>query len=107
MTWIATANLHLDDKPQHSYRWGVFDWLAKQKAGGFLILGDLTDEKDKHSATLVNRMVAGIEKLRDQGDVYILMGNHDYIDPKYPFFDFLNHMEGVTYLREPSRIHGT
>jgi hypothetical protein len=105
MSWLVTADLHLDDKPHHSYRWGLFDWLAKQKAGGYLILGDLTDEKDNHSATLVNKLVASIEKLRDRGDVYILMGNHDYVDPKYPFFDFLNHMDNVTYLREAREIY--
>ncbi len=106
MPWIVTADLHLDDKPQHAYRWGIFDWLAKQQEkygkAGCLILGDITDEKDCHSASLVNRMVLGMKRLIPP--VYVLKGNHDFIDKNNPFFGFLSQIEGVTFITEPMAI---
>lgn len=104
--WIVTADLHLDDKPQHEYRWGIFDWLANQQkkhnASGCLILGDVTDEKDCHSSSLVNRMVAGLTKLRPP--VYILKGNHDYIRQDNPFFGFLGYIDGLSFISEPTAL---
>ena len=56
----------------------------------FMILGDLTEAKDRHSGGLVNFIVSGIQKLKDRGiSVHILFGNHDRIPDGLPFFDFL------------------
>src|SRR6266436_4337016 len=105
-SWIITADLHLSDKPQDSYRWGIFDWLRKQqdenKISGCLILGDLTEEKDCHSATLVNKMVNGLRKL--EPPVYILKGNHDYIDYNNPYFGFLSCIDGIRFITTPAEI---
>lgn len=106
MTWLVTADLHLDSKPQHEYRWGIFDWMAKVQQkhcfSGCLILGDITDEKDCHSASLVNRMVEGLCKL--EPPVYILKGNHDYIDRNNPYFGFLNCINGLEFITKPKEI---
>lgn len=108
MRLICTADLHLDNKPQHSYRWGIFDFLAKQQkkydAKGGLILGDITDEKDCHSSSLVNRMVEGLLKLKPP--VYILKGNHDYVDANHPYFGFLSTIPGLVFLSTSQAIEG-
>jgi len=109
---IVTSDLHLTDKPADAYRFGIFDWLARQVddygADEVLILGDLTDAKDKHSAVLVNKITAGIRTIVDETDVVVLKGNHDYVDPAMPFFLFLGDaFERVTYINTPTVIGDT
>lgn len=101
--WLFCGDLHLTDSSKDEYRWGIFKWLRKQqdrlKPDATFLAGDITDLKDRHSATLVNRMVSGLRILRPP--VYIDMGNHDYRDPDNPFFKFLNHIDGIHFITEP------
>lgn len=104
--WLLIGDLHLTDNARDSYRFDIFDWIrARQKknqpAATFLA-GDVTDAKDRHSATLVNKIVAGLTSLKPP--VYIVMGNHDYRDPKNPFFKFLSHIDGIHFVTEPTVI---
>jgi hypothetical protein len=103
MTWLLTADTHLSDRPKDGYRWGLFKWLAKQQAlydtTATFLLGDITDRKDNHSASLVNRLVE--ELLRLKPPVYILRGNHDGISPENPYFRFLQAIEGLDFIVEP------
>ncbi len=104
MTWLATADLHLSDRPKDQYRFAIFDWLARQqqkyKVDATFVLGDLTDRKDNHSSALVNRVIDELLKLRPP--VYILRGNHDGVDPSNPFFRFLQTIEGLDFVVEPT-----
>lgn len=92
---LITADLHLSDRERDEYRWDLFPWIVERMeqlgASTLLILGDLTDEKDGHSARLVNRIMDSL--LTIPGHVYILKGNHDYTDEDCPFFRFLGHEE--------------
>ncbi len=104
---LLTADLHLDDKPQNAYRWMIFKVLRdKIKHYGvrkLIILGDLTDNKDNHSSILVNRLVEHFIELLSTGcQIYILKGNHDYIDPDYPYFRFLNNFDRLHYINTPT-----
>lgn len=106
--WVTIGDLHLTDQARDDYRFGIFDWIRRQQeklspAATFLA-GDITDAKDRHSATLVNKIVAGLTKLKPP--VYICRGNHDYRDPANPFFNFLNHINGLTFVTEPMVAHG-
>lgn len=100
LTILITSDIHLSDRPRDAYRFGLFRWLRKQqekyKVEALFCLGDLTDSKDRHSAKLVNALVDGLKCLR--GPIYILKGNHDYVDPDNPFFRFLNELDGVTFI---------
>lgn len=107
--WLVIGDLHLTDQARDAYRFGIFDWIVKQQdelcpAATFLA-GDITDAKDRHSATLVNKIVAGLTKLSGT-PIYICRGNHDYRDPANPFFKFLNHIEGLTFVTKPMVVHG-
>ncbi len=106
MTFLVTADTHLTDNQRDAYRFELFSWLAKQqqkyKPDATFILGDLTQSKDRHSAKLVNRLVESLLIL--QPPVFILKGNHDFIDPNTPYFGFLNHIEGVEFISEPMGI---
>ena len=106
MTSIITSDLHLNDSVRDAHRFDLFPWLAKQaqeyKADQILILGDITDAKDGHPATLVNRIVDAVISLRHQtkAAIIILRGNHDCIDPAVPFFGFLRHLAGIVWITD-------
>lgn len=106
--WLFIGDLHLTDNSRDEYRWGIFNWIKKQqdeyKPAATFLAGDITDSKDRHSATLVNRIVSGLTLLKPP--VYIAMGNHDYRDPKNPFFKFLNHIDGIKFITKPEVVHG-
>jgi len=105
--WFLCGDLHLTDRAQDAYRFGIFDWIRRQQekhpVAATFLAGDITDQKDRHSATLVNKIVSGLLKL--QPPVYIVMGNHDYRNPKNPFFKFLNHIEGIKFITSPHLVN--
>lgn len=105
MTVLVTADLHLGDNPRDQYR---HDWMAKlpavakaNKVEAILILGDLTEEKDRHGAWLVNKIVDHIAALAKVAPVIVLRGNHDYVDVSSPFYAFLERVEGVAWVNAP------
>jgi len=110
MTWLLSSDLHLSDRARDEYRFGLFKWLAKQQqkydTTATFLLGDITEKKDKHSSKLVNRIIDELIGLKPP--IYILKGNHDFIDPKNPFFRFLSCIEGVEFVVEPTFLkeHG-
>lgn len=103
MKWLLASDLHLTDRPRDAYRFGLFKWLASRQrehnVDATFILGDLTDRKDNHSATLVNQLVDNLLLL--DPPIYILRGNHDCIDPANPFFRFLQCVDGVDFIVDP------
>src|SRR5688572_5186840 len=67
-----------------------------------MICGDLTDEKDHHPATLVNRVVDHIHELAKLCSVIIPKGNHDYTSlHTTPFFTFLKRIKNVSWINQP------
>lgn len=101
---LITTDLHLVDNESCSYRWGLFPWINEQiEAKGIKsvrILGDLTDAKDKHSASLVNKVVNAIKSIQCD-DILIMAGNHDWLLKGQEFFRFLNHLPNVRFVTEP------
>lgn len=104
---LLISDLHLTDNEADKYRWKIWEGVADYYDGpgkkNLIILGDLTDSKDHHSARLVNAIVERITDMTELGmEVFILKGNHDYIDPDNPFFEFLGQLEYVNYIKDPS-----
>lgn len=104
MSAIFTADIHLNDKPADSHRWGLFSWLAEQKADELIIGGDLTDMKDRHGARLVNRLYREIMALEPKFKIIINRGNHDYYDVDHPFFEFLGDSSDIVFVTKPTKI---
>lgn len=102
---LITSDLHLTAQPAAEYRWTFFDWLEatckEEKVKTLMILGDLTDSKDNHSAELVNRIVHHIKRL-PVADIKILVGNHDWLKAGQEFFRFLSVLPNVQYITKPS-----
>lgn len=120
---ILTADWHLTDNPDDEYRWGLFPWLKakiREKYGernypgepvhfptscSLIVLGDISEHKDRHSARFVNRMVKEMVGLyRETGVmIYILKANHDGLEQ--PFFEFLKHFSFIRYITEPGLVN--
>jgi hypothetical protein len=102
---LVATDPHFNDKPEDKHRFKLFGWLTEQakkyQVSAVLILGDLTDAKDRHSAELVHKISNGVMKIANQCPIHVLKGNHDYLDPMYPFFRFLDHLPNVNYYDEP------
>lgn len=107
MRLIITADLHLDHNPDHEYRWKALDMLGRHLQRDDIdvavIAGDLVDAKDRHPAKFVNRLVDRIAAIAEEGRLVVMKGNHDYVDPKCPFFRMLEHVPNVDYIDTPLR----
>jgi len=109
-TWIICSDLHLTSEAVDEYRWGVFPFLTEKiqelSAGAktLFILGDLAQQKDYLTAKLVNRLVWALVNLyRSTGlhKIIILRGNHDGVDGKVAFFEFLNTLAFIKVVTVP------
>lgn len=113
MTWLITSDLHLTDRPEHSYRIEFLAWLrsAAQNEGAtaVLILGDISDQKDRHSSVLVNAIDEHIRAIAEVADVHILYGNHDGPSQDRPFWKFLGGVYGGadSFCNVHYYVHGT
>jgi hypothetical protein len=67
-------------------------------------MGDLTEEKDRHPAVLVNKVVDHVYKLAQIAPVVCLSGNHDYAEEGHAFFEFLQRIPNTTWVREPVHL---
>lgn len=108
MTTLLTADLHLNDLERDAYRWAFLEQKLPKLVQDFhcgcvLLLGDLTEQKDRHPAALVNRVADGLQALARQAHVIWLLGNHDYLDREQPFFRAVAALAGVEAITEPTR----
>lgn len=107
MSYFLIGDLHLTDRPRDDYRFGIFDWIKEQQEihqpVATFLMGDLTDQKDRHSSALVNRIVEGLSSIRP---IFVIKGNHDYTDPENPFFGFLNLVEDIFFISNPELVLG-
>lgn len=92
MKYLVLSDLHLENTPLTEYRWNIFPWIIdtiqENHIDEAIILGDLTEKKDKHDAKLVTRLVNSITDLSRKAKLHIVCGNHDYVNT--PFFSFFN-----------------
>lgn len=106
---LITGDIHLSDNIRDSYRIElmrkvVTNWLDRYEVTDFIVLGDLTEAKDGHHAYLVNTVVDLFYQAAKRARVYILLGNHDYIDRDQPYFAFLSRINGVKFITEPKMV---
>lgn len=106
MPTIVTADWHLSDNPRDRYRFEFLPWLhqtvQENKVDHLLLLGDLTESKDRHGAWLVNRIVDEMTKLAAVCPMTIVCGNHDYVMAEAPFFLFLRRIKNIRWVNRPS-----
>ena len=107
MNKIITADWHFtEDFKNDDWKFRIFIWLGNKcnslMIKHLIILGDLTENKDRHSERLVNKIVEGFQGLLKSTGlerIYILKGNHDY-KAKDAFFRFLD-SEKIAFISKP------
>jgi len=110
--YVVLADLHLTVNPLDEYRWDLLhsDQVIKHLTQDtvLIIIGDLTEQKDKHTEALVTRVSNLIRKYSKLVlSVIILSGNHDGISSDRPFFRFINMLSNVTFIVKPKEIDKT
>lgn len=109
MTYIILADLHLTNGALEEYRWKWLDkfteWTDNVDDTTIIILGDITENKDRHSEKLVNRFISYLEHWRKSSRVIILTGNHDGVDVTKPYFRFLSCIEDVEMITKPKMVY--
>ena len=106
---LLCADLHFTSKEKDSYRWRIFeklrDWCVRYKPDELDILGDLTASFDNHPAKVVNRLVDNLVQLLPfVKSIIVLKGQHDYVDEDNPFFGFVDKIDGIRFIKEPTKI---
>lgn len=106
---LLTADWHMTSNPRDEYRWGLFQWLRttiKEKGvKSLLILGDLSDAKDFHPSSLVNRLAREFALLMEFPWLrcYMIPGNHEWLKQGEEFWRFLNYVsDRIHYMTSPS-----
>lgn len=108
MSILLTSDIHLDSKPANEYRWQLFPFLEsliKEYNIDYLIItGDLTQEKDRHTAQLINRIVDNLctlNNLPSLKKLLALYGNHDGFTNSSAFLKFINKIPKLQFITEP------
>ena len=103
---LLSGDWHFTSKSQDAYRFKIFPWLVEQirehSVSTVVILGDLTDAKDRHSSALVNQVCDGLLALSQEAKVVVLKGNHDYVDEGCPYFKFIQAFPHIDYVSDVS-----
>lgn len=111
MTALAIADLHLSEKARDAYRFAAMERIAalveQYKVDELLVLGDLTESKDYHPASLVNDVVDIMYSFSCLANVYINRGNHDYTETDTPFFHFLRRFKRIQWINSVKLIELT
>ena len=103
--YLVVGDLHLDDKLENEYRWGIFEHIRtavlQYPINAVIQLGDAVDRRDRFSAAFVNRLLTELRSLAARTKIFILRGNHDTTLRPPNFFEFLNDDHAIQYIHEP------
>lgn len=106
MTALVTADLHLSDNQRDSYRFQAMRTIRRvikdRHIDLLIVLGDICEAKNNHSAELVNAVVTEFAKFAKLCPVITTKGNHDYESEDHPYWAFLRRIPGVTYVQTPT-----
>jgi 3',5'-cyclic AMP phosphodiesterase CpdA len=98
----------MSHNPRDDYRFEFMRWFAEharqRKPDRIIIAGDLTEEKDRHPAQLVNKVVDHVNALAQICDVVCVEGNHDYKEEGHAFFKFLSRIPNTRWISKPTAL---
>lgn len=106
MRSLVTGDVHWSHNPRDAYRFEFMEWFKalaiKRKPDRIIIAGDLTEEKDRHPAQLVNKVVDHVHALAKIAPVIVVEGNHDYKEEGHAFFEFLRRIPNTRWVSKPT-----
>jgi predicted phosphodiesterase len=106
---LVTSDWQLADNARDRYRTDFVvktlpTLLDKYKVDELLVLGDITEEKDRHPAPLVNVIATAFHELQEICRVIILEGNHDFLHKEHPYFQFVSRFENLRWISVPTSM---
>ena len=111
MKRLVTSDWQLCDNPRDRYRTDFVVktlpiLIQKYKPDQLLILGDLTEQKDNHPASLVNEVTDTLCSLASsfEIEIIVLQGNHDFLHNAHPFFAFLENWPRIHWIKQPEEF---
>lgn len=110
MKQLITADWHITHKEKDAYRWDALkyltDYCVQHNIDQFVILGDITEEKDNHNGVVVNAFVDKLNALAHicKGGVYILEGNHDFRSDLSSYWEFVSFFKNIHYVSNPGYV---
>jgi hypothetical protein len=104
---LVTSDWQLADGERDRYRLDMLEHymkplISKYQPDQFIFLGDLTEAKDNHPASLVNEIVEFFDEVGKCCEVIFLQGNHDFLHKANPFFKFLQGIGAVEWIDTPT-----
>lgn len=106
MSAMLLGDLHASSNPRDQYRIDFLRTFGKKldthDVRELYFLGDMTEAKDEHCASLVNMVCDLLYDWSQRCRVYWLLGNHDYINRDEPFFRFVSYMQNVKMIERPT-----
>jgi DNA repair exonuclease SbcCD nuclease subunit len=77
--------------------------IEKYEPDQLLILGDITEAKDNHPASLVNEIANTLCNIAQsfEIEIIVLQGNHDFLHNAHPFFAFLENFRNIHWISKP------
>jgi predicted phosphodiesterase len=109
MSVLVVSDLHLSANTRDEYRFKLMKWLRREAKHHELLIvnGDITEEKDRHTSVLVNRIVDEFAAIAKHTPIVFNRGNHDYTDVDNPFFAFMGHIPRVDWFHKISYVNTT
>lgn len=106
MSVLVVSDLHLSANARDEYRFTFMQRLKAEakKHSALIVNGDITEEKDRHTSVLVNRIADTFASIARSTVIIFNKGNHDYTDVDHPFFAFLQHIPNVQWVGQPERL---
>lgn len=108
MRRLVTSDWQLCDNARDRYRTDFVvktlpELIQKHRPDQLLVLGDLTEHKDQHPASLVNEVVNTFCSIVGsfEIEIIVLQGNHDFLHNAHPFFAFLENFKGIHWIQKP------
>ena len=100
---LITSDWQLADGARDRYRLDfvvktLSALIEKSKPDQLLVLGDITESKDSHPASLVNEIVNAFCSMAEYCEIVVLQGNHDFLHNAHPFFAFLENFKGIHWI---------
>lgn len=72
--------------------------IGRNDCSACVILGDLTEEKDRHPSQLVNKIMGHLYRFARTAPTLVMMGNHDYHNEGSPFFAFIDAIDNLYWI---------
>jgi hypothetical protein len=109
MSVLVVSDLHLSANTRDEYRFKFMKRLRREatKHRALIVNGDITEEKDRHTSVLVNRIVDVFAAIAKETEIVFNMAITTTPTLINPFFAFMGHIPRVDWFHKISYVNTT